>query len=232
MIICGVRMHGLSMSGILIGTVVLALLGAAPDKLPAYGPAQADKWAELWSMAEVEANGSSERLLWAHRAHGRMLLSDDNDDGVNRAGEELEKIVHQRDLEMQARAKYVEKKMHDLVTSPWANVHPMKLERDERRDEALVKQAERQVKADRKLLKEAKSVSEHDKKLLNVAVARKNLLIDSDAEQDSQRRQQAIAHLALKHLQHPTPVRHTVPVFPHYTRAHTHRSAQLVLSRV
>ena len=118
-------------------------------------------------------------------------------DGVNRAGAELEKIIHQRDIEMQKRARYVESKMHDMVTKPWATVHPLKLKRDERRDEALVRQAERQVKADQRLLKEAKTVSEHDKKLLTVAAARKSLQIDGD-EEDAHRRQVAKAHLATK----------------------------------
>ena len=63
-------------------------------------------------------------------------------DGVNRAGAELEKIIHQRDIEMQKRARYVESKMHDMVTKPWATVHPLKLKRDERRDEALVRHME------------------------------------------------------------------------------------------
>ena len=98
---------------------------------------------------------------------------------------------------MQKRARYVESKMHDMVTKPWATVHPLKLKRDERRDEALVRQAERQVKADQRLLKEAKTVSEHDKKLLTVAAARKSLQIDGD-EEDAHRRQVAKAHLATK----------------------------------
>lgn len=46
---------------------------------------------------------------------GRQLLSKDNGDGVNRAGEELEKIIHQRDLAMQARESYVKRKMHGTV---------------------------------------------------------------------------------------------------------------------
>ena len=118
---------------------------------------------------------------------------------MNTAGAELEKIIASRDVAMKARETYVENKMHQMVTKPWATVHPLKLERDERRDEALVKQAERQVKADQRLLSEAKSVSEHDKKLLKVAVARKSLSlqIDSDSE-DAQRRQQAVARLSAK----------------------------------
>lgn len=120
---------------------------------------------------------------------------------MTRAGKALEKIIHQRDIEMQKRALYVENKMHDMVTKPWATVHPLKLKRDERRDEALVRQAKRQVKADQRLLKEAMSVSEHDKKLLTVAAARKSLQIDGEAEEDAHRRDAAMAHLATKHNQ-------------------------------
>lgn len=105
-----------------------------------------------------------------------------------------------------------------MVTKPWATVHPLKLKRDETRDEALVKQAERQVKADQKLLDEAKTVSEHDKKLFSVAVARKSLQIENDKEEQRHRRKVAQAHLAAKHqslstARHPvcTPI-HTRPV--------------------
>jgi hypothetical protein len=118
---------------------------------------------------------------------------------MTRAGKALEKIIHQRDIEMQKRALYVEQKMHDMVTKPWATVHPLKLKRDERRDEALVRQAKRQVKADQRLLKEAMSVSEHDKKLLTVAAARKSLQIDGEAEEDTHRRDATMVHLATKH---------------------------------
>ncbi len=127
----------------------------------------------------------------------RTQLSEDGD-GMTRAGKALEKIIHQRDIEMQKRALYVEKKMHDMVTKPWATVHPLKLKRDERRDEALVRQAKRQVKADQRLLKEAMSVSEHDKKLLTVAAARKSLQIDGEADEHAHRRDAAMAHLATK----------------------------------
>lgn len=143
----------------------------------------------------------------------RTQLSADNNDGVQRAGNELEKIIHDRDLAMRERETYVEQKMHDMVTKPWATVHPLKLKRDELRDEALVRQAERQVKADQKLLSEAKSVSAHDKKLWSVAVARKSLQMDSDREEQQQRRDKAMGHLAAKHLQqhllhvHPVPSR-------------------------
>jgi hypothetical protein len=143
----------------------------------------------------------------------RTQLSEDGD-GMTRAGKALEKIIHQRDIEMQKRALYVENKMHDMVTKPWATVHPLKLKRDERRDEALVRQAKRQVKADQRLLKEAMSVSEHDKKLLTVAAARKSLQIDGEAEEDAHRRDAAIAHLATKRNHAHSPALHPVPPPP------------------
>jgi len=94
-------------------------------------------------------------------------------------------------------------------------VHPLKLKRDEKRDEALVKQAERQVKADQQLLKEAKTVSEHDKKLFSVAVARKSLEIDDDKDAEMDRRHAALARLAGKHQSLSTarhPVRIPMPL--------------------
>ena len=133
----------------------------------------------------------------APRGTARRLLGARLSDGVNRAGNELEKIIASRDLAMREREKHVEAAMHDMVTTPWATVHPLKLKRDEMRDEALVKQAERQVKADQKLLGEAKTVSAHDKKLWTVAVARKSLSMNP-APQREEVRKQAIGHLAAK----------------------------------
>ena len=133
----------------------------------------------------------------APRGTARRLLGARLSDGVNRAGNELEKIIASRDLAMREREKHVEAAMHDMVTTPWATVHPLKLKRDEMRDEALVKQAERQVKADQKLLSEAKTVSAHDKKLWTVAVARKSLSMNP-APQREEVRKQAIGHLAAK----------------------------------
>lgn len=102
-----------------------------------------------------------------------------------------------------------------MVTKPWATVHPLKLKRDEKRDEALVKQAERQVKADQRLLNEAKTVSEHDKKLFSVAVARKSLQFQNAKESERDRRGLARAHLAAKHNSAST-ARHPVrtPIAP------------------
>jgi hypothetical protein len=171
----------------------VVLLDTSPATA-AYGSANALRWNESVSTAV-----SARRLLWVHSQRTLLSQEDDSEPGMNTAGAELEKIIASRDVAMKARETYVENKMHQMVTKPWATVHPLKLERDERLDEALVKQAERQVKADQRLLSEAKSVSEHDKKLLKVAVARKSLSlqIDSDSE-DAQRRQQAVARLSAK----------------------------------
>ena len=49
------------------------------------------------SHAEVRTRGMG---FSDYSGHQRMLLSKDNGDGINRAGEELEKIIHQRDLAM------------------------------------------------------------------------------------------------------------------------------------
>jgi len=128
---------------------------------------------------------------------------------------------------MQARASYVEKKMHNLVTTPWASVHPVKLERDERRDEALVKQAERQVRADEKMLTDAKAVSEHDKKLLTVAVARKSLQIDTNTD-PQERRHAAMEHLSSKHHKAHSAFVHPVPLLPPPSpHTHTHQSFEM-----
>lgn len=189
----------------------VALLDTSPAT--AAGSANVVHWDEPSSTTSSYIF-SARRLLWVHESHRRRTLlsqDDDSERGMNTAGVELEKIIASRDLAMKARETYVETKMHDMVTKPWATVHPLKLKRDERRDEALVKQAERQVKADQRLLSEAKSVSEHDKKLLNVAVARKSLQIDSDSEQDDQRRQ-AVARLSAK--QHHAHSATLHPVFP------------------
>jgi hypothetical protein len=188
-----------------VALLSVGLLDTAPAQ--AHGP-----WAGQ-GVRVVPPRGADG--LWGSGGRQRALLSADNDDGINRAGEELEKIIHQRDLAMQARATYVKEKMHDMVTKPWATVHPLKLKRDEKRDEALVKQAERQVKADQQLLKEAKTVSEHDKKLFSVAVARKSLEIDDDKDAEMDRRHAALARLAGKHQSLSTarhPVRIPMPL--------------------
>eukprot|EP00960_Hanusia_phi_P072235 767734-Hanusia_phi.AAC.12 len=74
-------------------------------------------------------------------------------------------------------------------------MHPQRLEREEKRDEALVRQAKRQVEEDQRMLKEARTVSNHDEKMLvKVAVARKSLQMDDG----SSRKQKAINNLKVK----------------------------------
>lgn len=121
-------------------------------------------------------------------AKGRLTLLDDggeNVQGMGTADKALQEIIHARDIEMEHRAEHVEAKMKEMVTEPWATMHPEKLERAQKRDEMLVKQAEQQAKEDERLLQRAQSISSHDKKLVAVAQARKGLMMPSSSSSSS-----------------------------------------------
>eukprot|EP00281_Chroomonas_sp_CCMP1168_P005363 CAMPEP_0206266248 /NCGR_PEP_ID=MMETSP0047_2-20121206/30463_1 /ASSEMBLY_ACC=CAM_ASM_000192 /TAXON_ID=195065 /ORGANISM="Chroomonas mesostigmatica_cf, Strain CCMP1168" /LENGTH=60 /DNA_ID=CAMNT_0053694269 /DNA_START=1 /DNA_END=180 /DNA_ORIENTATION=+ len=59
-----------------------------------------------------------------------------------------------------------------MVTTPWATMHPLRLEREEKRDETLVEQAKLQREQDSKLLDAARTMHEHDQRLVKQEEAR------------------------------------------------------------
>jgi hypothetical protein len=79
----------------------------------------------------------------------RTVLEGQN---LAKASKELQDVMKENEEAMAKKARTIRKEMHSLSVTPWATLHPGRVDRIESRDRALIKQAKKQEHDDKKLL--------------------------------------------------------------------------------